>query len=74
MVKRRCQYIFILDGSSDGELKFGDLGNALRKIRIDTKIDIRFDELWEQDLRKCRKRRAVARVCYRDAGLGDDGF
>jgi len=74
MVKRRCQYIFILDGASDSALKFNDLGNALRKIRIDTKIDISFDERWEQDLRDRKKRWAVARICYREAGLGDDGF
>ena len=74
MVKRHCHYIFVLDGASDGQLKFNDLGNALRKVRIDTKIDIQFDDGWERDLRDGNRRWVVARICYRDAGLGEDGF
>lgn len=75
MVRRNCRYILVLDGAADGELRFQDLGNALRKIRIDTKIDIQFDESWEQQLRERKKRWAVARIRYRDAGkAAEDGF
>jgi len=75
MVRRNCRYILVLDGAADGELKFQDLGNALRKIRIDTKIDIQFDESWEQQLREHKRRWAVARILYRDAGKAHhDGY
>jgi len=74
MIKRRCRYILVLDAAADVDLKFDGLGNALRKIRIDTKIDIQFVESWEQELRDRKKRWAVARICYSDAGLGEDGF
>lgn len=73
MIKRRCRYILVLDGAADGEYKFSDLGNALRKIRIDTRIDIRFEESWDR-LREQKERWAVARICYCDAGEGEDGF
>lgn len=74
MVKRRCRYIIVLDGAADGELKFGDLGNALRKIRIDTKVDIQFQEGWAQALRDREKRWAVATIGYQAAGMGEDGY
>ena len=74
MVKRGCKYIFVLDGAADGELKFGDLGNALRKIRIDTKIDIQFQDGWEQFLRDLEKRWAVATIGYKAVGMGEDGY
>jgi Patatin-like phospholipase len=40
MVLRRCHYIVISDASCDTARSFVDLGNALRKIRIDLGIDI----------------------------------
>ena len=47
MIKRGCRYIVVLDAASDPNFIYHDLGNALRKIRIDTKIPIDFDEaLW----------------------------
>lgn len=73
MVKRGCRYILVLDGAADGELKFNDLGNALRKIRIDTKIDIQFQEGWQQALRDREKRWAVATIGYKAVGKGEDG-
>ncbi len=42
MVRRRCKYIVVLDGGCDGEYTYEDLGNALRKIRIDMKVSIKF--------------------------------
>lgn len=72
MVKRGCRYIVVLDGAADGNLEFNDLGNALRKIRIDTKIDIQFDGSWDL-LREGKERWAVGKICYRDAIDEDDG-
>jgi hypothetical protein len=45
MVRRRCRYIFVVDGSCDPECRLEDLGNAIRKIYIDQNIDIEFDNL-----------------------------
>jgi hypothetical protein len=43
MVLRRCHYIVVSDGSCDADRSFTDLGNAIRKIRIDLGIDIEIE-------------------------------
>ena len=46
MVRRRCRFIVVSDAGCDPNCHFEDLGNAVRKIRIDQEeIEIRFDEL-----------------------------
>ncbi len=40
MVLRRCHCIVVSDAGADPDLKFQDLGNAIRKIRIDLGVDI----------------------------------
>jgi len=45
MVLRRCHYIVVSDASEDPEYSFSDLGEALRKIRIDFGISIEFDRM-----------------------------
>lgn len=45
MVLRRCRYIVVVDAGQDHECRFEDLGNALRKIRIDLGIRIRLDKV-----------------------------
>ena len=40
MVLRRCHYILVSDAGCDEKMDFQDLGNAIRKIRIDLGIDI----------------------------------
>ncbi|HZI19104.1 MAG TPA: patatin-like phospholipase family protein [Pyrinomonadaceae bacterium] len=42
MVLRRCHLIFVSDGAEDREYRFGDLGNAVRKIRIDLGVPVEF--------------------------------
>jgi hypothetical protein len=42
MVRRRCRYIFAIDAGEDSHAFFEDLGNAVRKIRIDFDIRIEF--------------------------------
>jgi hypothetical protein len=44
MVLRRCHTIVVVDGSADPEGSFDDLGNAVRKIRIDFGIDVEFKD------------------------------
>jgi hypothetical protein len=43
MVLRRCHCIVVSDASCDTDRTFTDLGNAIRKIRIDLGIDIDID-------------------------------
>ena len=40
MVLRRCRYIVVVDAGCDPEHHFEDLGNAIRKIRIDLGIEV----------------------------------
>jgi hypothetical protein len=42
MVLRRCHYVVVSDGGADPECSFADLGEAVRKIRIDFGIPIEF--------------------------------
>ena len=45
MVLRRCHIIFASDGAQDEAYHFSDLGNAVRKIRIDLGIKIEFKSI-----------------------------
>jgi hypothetical protein len=72
MVRRRCRYIVVCDAGCDPRFTCEDLGNALRKIRIDMKVPIDFDEASFQSLRK--KRFAVATIRYSVVGAGEDGY
>jgi hypothetical protein len=45
MVMRRCQTIVVVEGSQDSNFEFGDMGNAVRKIRIDLGIPIEFEDV-----------------------------
>jgi hypothetical protein len=42
MVLRRCRYLLVSDAGQDPDAGFSDLGNAIRKIRIDFGIPIEF--------------------------------
>jgi hypothetical protein len=42
VVLRRCKHIVVVDASADAECRFDDLGNAIRKIRIDLGVPIEF--------------------------------
>lgn len=67
MVRRKCKYMIISDGSCDPELSFEDLGNAIRKCRIDLGAEIDFGTTLEA-IAERKSRVAVASVRY----LGDD--
>jgi len=41
-VLRRCRYILVSDAGRDESFTFEDLGNSIRKIRIDFGIDVEF--------------------------------
>lgn len=74
MVLRRCRHIVLLDSGADASFHYGDLANALRKIRIDLNIPIEFPCDHIEFLRKRSRRCAVAAIRYSevDAG-GQDG-
>jgi len=42
MILRRCKTIVVVDGSQDNSYTFEDLGNAVRKARVDLGIPIEF--------------------------------
>ena len=75
MVLRRCRHILVIDSGCDPDLTYEDLGNALRKIRIDLRIPIEFDEDLTQSMRDRKRRCAVASIRYSAVdGMCDDGF
>ncbi len=70
MVLRRCHYIVVSDAGQDPECSFTDLGQAVRKIRIDLGISIEFDEIEifarcdEEALNLRGRHAAVGRIRY----------
>ena len=75
MVRRRCRYIVVSDGGCDAKFTYADLGNALRKIRIDMKIPVDFEDGSFQALGKQAKRCAMARIRYSLVDNSqDDGY
>lgn len=75
MVLRRCRVIIVSDGSADSEYTFEDLGNAVRKVRVDFGIPIEFSENLRITREAARTSRhcAIARIRYSrvDAGAPD---
>ena len=64
MVRRRCRTIVVLDGGCDPEFRYDDLGDALRKIRIDMGIRIEFEDEQMRPLRARQRRCAVGTIRY----------
>lgn len=76
MVRRRCHFIILSDAGADSEFNFDDLGNAMRKIRIDLGVPIEFaqgmtirhrveaDKLFAADGKAPGKYCALARIRY----------
>ena len=82
MVLRRCHVIVVSDASCDPDYKFEDLGNALRKIRIDLGVQITFDDGFhiysrhDPDQTKKRIRYAIGTINYSKVdkpGKNNDG-
>jgi hypothetical protein len=45
MIRRRCKYIVVSDAGADPDCDFTDLGNAVRKVKIDLGADISFRKM-----------------------------
>lgn len=70
LIRRRCRFIVVLDSGCDPAFGFEDLGNALRKIRIDFGVPIDFaPEQWRL-LSEGKRRSALATVRYSSGGAG----
>ena len=75
MVRRRCRRIVVVDATCDGEFKWGDLLDTVRKIRVDFGVPIDLHgELPGNDRASLHPRWLTGTVRYsaRDAGI-DDG-
>ena len=72
MVARGCRQIVLLDSGCDVNFIYEDLGNALRKIRIDLGIQIDFEPHF-QSLVDTKRRCGLAKIRYAAAGKGLDG-
>ena len=70
MVRRRCRLILVLDGGCDPGFSYEDLGNALRKVRIDLGVPIDFDDAQLLALHEKKTRSARARILYSAAEPG----
>jgi hypothetical protein len=66
MVLRRCRTIVVLDAGADPDFTFEDLGNAIRKIRVDLGIQISFYQPIELHARTDPRNKhcAVAKIQY----------
>ena len=82
MVLRRCHFIVVSDAGSDPECSFADLGESVRKIRVDFGIPIDFDQMniyprSQIDAAKKRGRNcAIGRIRYSavDGSTAPDGI
>jgi hypothetical protein len=64
MILRRCRHIVVLDSGCDPDSTYEDLGNALRKVRIDLNVPIEFEDEYAQPLREKKRRCAMATIRY----------
>ncbi len=78
MVLRRCRVIVLSDAGCDPSCAFEDLGNAIRKVRIDLGVEITLDlkQLYPRSDKKCEKGKycAIGSIGYKAAdGAAEDG-
>lgn len=76
MVRRRCKYVVVSDAGADPACALKDLGNAVRKVKIDFNVTIDFPRLRlrardaapEKDLQQTAW--ALGRIVYPEGGEG----
>jgi hypothetical protein len=77
MIQRRCRFLLVVDGGADPTGNFEDLGNAVRKVRIDLGVEIDF--LFNRTSPKLAKTKdhrqhfAVAKIKYSEADRAEGG-
>ena len=70
LVRRGCRYIVALDAGADEHYAFEDLGNAIRKIRVDLGVDITFEGFRIGEAEQT-KYLALGQVKYEDRPFGE---
>lgn len=73
LVRRRCRFIIAGDAGADPDLAFEDLGNAIRKCRVDLGIDIKIDVasiLRDKKTGLSDWHCAVGEICYSEMETG----
>jgi hypothetical protein len=73
MVRRGCRDIVVVDASCDAERNFDDLGNAIRKVRIDLGVRIERTGPWAiggRELQAQGRYCALFDVVYPDGRIG----
>ena len=74
MVLRRCKLIFVVDAGQDFDYVFEDLGNAIRKVRIDLGIPIEIRVVSPKKSEGTVAHCAFGTICYSAMdGFGTDG-
>jgi hypothetical protein len=74
MVRRRCKLIVVVDATCDGDFKWNDLLDAVRKIRVDFGVPIDLDDDLSGVGRKANGRRwlrGTVRYSSRDPAIKD---
>jgi Patatin-like phospholipase len=75
MVHRRCRQIVVIDGSADPGFGFDDLGNAIRKIRVDQGIRIEPDgpvQLYPRSAKSHGRYCALYKIRYSDVHASNE--
>ena len=76
VVLRRCRNVLVSDAGNDLSFAFDDLGNAIRKIRIDFGIPIDFEKkilIQPNESKDSGLYCAIATIRYSEVGEGSDG-
>ena len=73
LVRRHCRYVIVSDASADPELEFGDLGNAVRRVREDFGVEIELDVTpLKKNAAGCSNQHAIAGTIHYDGLDGID--
>jgi hypothetical protein len=74
MVRRRCRYVVVCDAGQDKSFAFEDLGNAIRKIRIDFGIPIEIADhrIFPRKEKQSGKYCAIGTIGYSQVDFLDD--
>jgi hypothetical protein len=73
LIRRRCRFIIAIDASGDEKFGFRDLGNAIRKCRVDldTEIVVPAAALCpEKETKRSLQHCSVGTICYPDSMTG----
>lgn len=73
LVRRRCRYVIACDAGADPRYEFEDLGNAIRKCRIDLGVEIDIDvrQIARRDDAACNGAPcAIGKIRYSDDRIG----